>query len=221
MIKIFEKPKNKKNNSKLKKQNSGDGKANSVGLMSGIMVFKPFHPTPVYSKLFRYKIPTAIVGQVVTMNNIFAAWVVAQSTTVGRALISTMRIRRVTAIATALSATVDEELYIRDASLYGPVDPVDSTSTGQGNAIATWKPKAKSLAGDWFQYTTGASCFQYSLPAGATLEIDIDFVVSGAAGTALTTTYTLAGATTGTWYSMGLDGSAGSIYYSAIGMNNA
>jgi len=193
----------------------------STGFMSGILVFKPFHPTPVYQKKFRYKIPTAIVGQVVSMNNIFAAWVVAQSSVLGRALITAMRIRRVIAIATALSATVDEELYIRDASLYGPVDPVDSTSTGQGNAIATWEPKPKSLAADWFQYTTGASCFQYSLPAGTTLEVDVDFVVSGAAGTGVTTSYTLVGATTGTFYSMGLDGSPGSIYYSAIGMNNA
>jgi len=186
----------------------------------GTMVFKPFHPTPIYSHKFRYKIASAIVGQTVTQANIFACYVLATSAANSRSIIGNMRIKKVTAIATGLSATTIDELYIRDANQQGLVDPIDASSTGQGNAIATWKPNRKSLSADWFNFGTGGSLFTMSLPAGATLELDVDMVLGGAAGTISGGSYT-GTYTTGYMYSMGLDGSAGSIYYQALGMNQA
>lgn len=191
----------------------------SVKTASGTLVFAPFHPTPIFRKLFRWKIPTAIVGQTVTQANVFASWVMATGSTSGRSIMSNMRIRRMTAICTGLSANVEDEIYIRDANAQGLVDPVDSTSSGQGNTIATWKPNPKSLAGDWFNFNTGGSLVIMSLPSGTTLEVEIDFVIGGAAGTISSAVYTMVGATAGFLYQMGLDGSAGSIYYTAIGMN--
>jgi len=191
----------------------------SVKVAQGTLVFAPFHPTPIYRKLFRWKIATSIVGQTVTQANVFAAWVMATGATSVRSLMANMRIRRLTAIATGLSAVVEDEIYIRDANAQGLVDPVDSTSTGQGNTMATWKPNNKSLASDWFNFNTGGSLVIMSLPSGSTLEAEIEFVIGGAAGTISSATYTVAGASAGFIYQMGLDGAPGSIFYTAIGMN--
>jgi len=184
------------------------------------LILKPFHPTPKFRKIFRWKITTAIVGQTVTQANIFAAWVLATSAGAVRSLMASMKILSVKAIATGFSATSIDELYIRDANQQGVVDPVDSTSTGEGNTLVQWKPDPKSLTSDWFNFGTGGSCFTLSVPVGAILELDCEYVNPGAAGTGATATYA-ATVTTGIGYSMGLDGSAGSIYYAAIGMNQA
>jgi len=191
----------------------------SVKTATGTLVFAPFHPTPIYRKLFRWKINTAIVGQTVTQANVFASWVMATGATSVRSLMANMRIRRLTAIATGLSANVEDEIYIRDANSQGLVDPVDSTSSGQGNTIATWKPNPKSLVGDWFNFNTGGSLVIMSLPSGTTLEAEFDFVFGGAAGTISSAVYTVAGANAGFMYQMGLDAAPGSIFYTAIGMN--
>jgi len=203
------------------KKNHKNSRRNGTSkIQSGYQLFKPFHPTPIYHKLFRYKIGSAIVGQTVTQANIFASWVMAVSSIAARSIMGNMRIRYVKAIATGLSATTIDELYIRDANQQGLVDPIDSSSTGQGNAIVVWKPNKKSLTSDWFNYGTGGSLFTMSLPAGTTLELSADFVLGGAAGTTSGNTYA-ATVTLGQLYSMGLDGSAGSIYYQALGMNQA
>jgi len=206
-----------KHNKKSKSKGQISGKS-SVKTMLGNKIFTPFHPTPIMRKIFRYKIGSAIVGQTVTQANIFAAWVLAVSATNVRSIMANMRIRKVTAIATGLSSTTIDELYIRDANQQGLVDPIDSTSTGQGNAVATWKPNSKSLSSDWFNFGTGGNLFTLSIPAGSTLELDVDMVLGGAAGTTAQQVYTST-VTLGIMYSMGIDGAAGSIYYQAIGMN--
>jgi len=213
-----------KNNSKTKKApKKNEGYAargySSVKTSSGVLVFSPFHPTPIFTKLFRWKIATAIVGVTVTQANVFASWVLATGATSVRSIMSNMRIRRLTAICTGLSANVEDEIYIRDANAQGLVDPIDSTSSGQGNTIATWKPNSKSLASDWFNFNTGGSLVIMSLPSGTTLEAEFDFVIGGAAGTISSAVYTVAGATAGFLYQMGLDAAPGSIFYTAIGMN--
>jgi len=206
---------------KAQKKNEGyvpRGKS-SVNTSSGVLVFSPFHPTPIFRKLFRWKIATAIVGVTVTQANVFAAWVLATGASSVRSIMGNMRIRRLTAICTGLSANVEDEIYIRDANAQGLVDPIDSTSSGQGNTIATWKPNSKSLASDWFNFNTGGSLVIMSLPSGTTLEAEFDFVIGGAAGTISSASYTVAGAVAGFLYQMGLDASPGSIFYTAIGMN--
>jgi len=191
----------------------------SVKTSSGVLVFSPFHPTPIFTKLFRWKIATAIVGVTVTQANVFASWVLATGATSVRSIMANMRVRLLTAICTGLSANVEDEIYIRDANAQGLVDPIDSTSSGQGNTIATWKPNSKSLASDWFNFNTGGSLVIMSLPSGTTLEAEFDFVIGGAAGTISSASYTVAGAVAGFLYQMGLDASPGSIFYTAIGMN--
>jgi len=191
----------------------------TVHVSSGTLVFSPFHPTPIFSKIFRWKIATAIVGTTITQANVFAAWVMATGATSVRSIMANMRIKRLTAICTGLSANVEDEIYIRDANAQGLVDPIDSTSSGQGNTIATWKPNSKSLASDWFNFNTGGSLVIMSLPSGTTLEAEFDFVIGGAAGTISSAVYTVAGASAGFLYQMGLDASPGSIFYTAIGMN--
>jgi len=188
--------------------------------VSGVLVLPTFHPTPIYSKIFRYKVGTAIVGQNITQANIFAMWVMAITTTVSRSVMASMRVKHIRAIATGLSATTTDELYIRDDNINGMIDPVDQSSTGQGNAIVTWKPHKTSLSALGFQSSTGNAVCILSVPAGATIEFAVDFTLSGFAGAGLTATYTSA-YTAGVMYSMGPDGASGSIYYAAIGMNQA
>jgi len=147
-------------------------------------------------------------------------WVLAISSTQGRSIIANFRIKKIIAIATGLSSTSTDELFIRDANAQGIVDPIDASSTGQGNALVVWKPNKNSLCADWFNYNTGGSLVILSVPSGATIEFDMDFVLSGAAGTISGASYT-ATLTQGYMYSMGPDGAAGSIYYQALGMNQA
>jgi len=209
-----------KQNSNKKKPNR-QKRSSTVGkVRSGLSVFKPFHPTPVYRKLFRYKVGSAIVGQNITQNNIFAMWVCAQTVASARSIMNCMKIHSIRAIATGLSSTVTDELYIRDDNINGPVDPIDASSTGQGNAVVEWRPRKKSLGDDWFQSSTGTAICILSIPAGATIEFDVSFVINGAAGTGLTAQYTST-FVAGDFYSMGPDGAAGSIFYQSIGMNQA
>jgi len=209
------------NKSSNKKKSNRSKQSSTIGkVRSGLSVFKPFHPTPVYRKLFRYKVGSAIVGQNITQNNIFAMWVCAQTVASARSIMNCMKVHSIRAIATGLSATTTDELYIRDDNINGLVDPVDATSTGQGNAVVEWKPKKDSLGHDWFQSSTGSAICILSIPVGATIEFDVSFVINGASGTGLTAQYTST-YVAGDFYSMGPDGAAGSIFYQAIGMNQA
>jgi len=200
------------------------GKANlypKSELMLNTLELKPFHPVPIYKKKFRYKIATAVVGQTVTCQNIFAAWVQASTTTSARSIIGNMRIRHVAIVG---NTTGFEELYCRDANQQGYVDSVDSTNVN-GNTSVIWRPKPKSLSSDWFNFgtysgNTPASLFTFSAPVNSILELAVDFVLSGAAGSIGGQVYTST-FTAGVSYSMGLDGAPGSIYYTAIGMNSA
>jgi len=208
---------NKNNN----KKSARSGRGSTTGkVMSGMSVFLPFHPTPIFHKLFRYKVGSAIVGQVITQANIFAMWVCAQTTTTARSIMACMKVNAIRAIASGDSATVTDECYIRDNNINGSVDPIDATSTGQGNAVVKWRPKPKSIGSDFFLSSTGTAVCVLSIPSGATLEFDVSFSILGAAGTGLGPQFTSV-FIAGTLYSMGPDGAAGSIFYQAIGMNQA
>lgn len=209
-----------KTNKNKNKKNSKKWGVSNKGLELGTLIFKPFHPTPIQSHCFRFKIGSSITGLTILQSNIFAMYVLAISGTTARSIMSSMRIKYFRAIATGFSTSVIDELYIRDANAQGLVDPIDSTSTGQGNAHVLWRPNKKSLSSDWFNFNTGGSICIMSLPAGTTLEVCVDFVLGGAAGTISGASYTSV-YTTGFMYSMGLDGAAGSINYQAIGMNQA
>jgi len=208
----------------FRKKNKGGNRKGTVPkseLMLNTYELKPFHPTPKMIHTFRYQISTAITGQTVTCVNIFAAWVLAISSSALKSIIGNMRIIHVAA--TAATSTFDQ-LFIRDANQQGVVDPVDSTSiTGVTNVM--WKPNSKSLASDWFNYNTqsgssAASLFTMSLPVNAILELKCQIVLGGAAGTISGANYTGI-VTQGYMYSMGLDGAPASIYYTPLGMNAA
>jgi len=132
-----------------------------------------------------------------------------------------MRIKHVRIVG---ASSTFEELYIRDANQQGLVDPVDTSSvTGVANVL--WKPNKNSLTSDWFNFGTqsgssAASLFILSAPVNSIIELAVDCVLGGAAGTGSGASYTST-FTLGVMYSMGLDGAAGSIYYTPIGMNGA
>jgi len=204
------------------RKNSGKSLAVPASLMKlDTLQLAPFHPTPKQNHKFRYKVSTAITGQTVTAANIFAAWVLAISSTVARSIIGNMRIKNVKIVG---ATSTFEELYIRDANQQGYVDAVDATGN-QGITSAEWKPSPKSLSSEWFNFNTqsgssAASLFTLSAPVNSIIEVDTQIVLGGAAGTISGASYTGV-YTQGYMYSMGLDGAPGSIYYVALGMNGA
>jgi len=184
---------------------------------------KPFQPCPHQAHKFRYKIATVVTQQTVTAANIFASWVMATGTTNGRSIMQCMRIKHVLIVGTVAASF--EDMNCRDANQQGLVDQWDA-SNNNGTTGVMWKPSPKSLASDWFNFNTqsgsaASNLFLFSAPVNAILELSVDLVLNGSSSSISGASYTMVGATAGFCYSMGLDGSAGSIYYSAIGMNNA
>jgi len=216
--------KNHKNHGKSEKKTSGfKHVVPREQLTLNTYELKPFKPALQVVHKFRYKIATLVTQQTVTAPNIFACLVMATGASNGRSLIQSMRIKHVAIVGTVAASF--EDMNIRDANQQGVVDQWDA-SNNNGTTNVFWKPSPKSLSADWFNFNTdsgtaAANLFLYSAPVNAILELCVDCVMNGTSSSISGASYTLAGATAGFCYSMGLDGSAGSIYYSAIGMNNA
>jgi len=213
-----------KKNHKSGKRKGGNGGFSPPGLMQlNTKELKPFKPSPILSHKFRYKIPTLVTQQTVTAANIFAAMVLATGATNGRAVFQSMRIKHFLIVGSVAASF--EDMNCRDANQQGVVDQWDA-SNNNGTTSVFWKPSKKSLSSDWFNFNTqsgssGANLFLYSAPVNAIVELAVDAVLNGTSSSISGASYTMVGATAGFMYSMGLDGSPGSIFYSAIGMNNA
>jgi len=213
--------------SKQKRSNRKSGKNSGsvphTKMMLNTFELKPFQPVPKMTHKFRYKIATLVTQQTVTAANIFASWVLATGSTNGRSIMQCMRIKHVAIVGTVAASF--EDMNCRDANQQGLVDQWDA-SNNNGTTSVIWKPNKKSLAADWFNFNTqsgssASNLFLYSAPVNAILELCVEIILNGSSSSISGASYTMVGATAGFSYSMGLDGSAGSIYYSAIGMNNA
>jgi len=180
---------------------------------------KQFTPVQVINKKFRWKVVTALIGYTISQANLFSCWGMATSSTVLRSLIQTMKVKSVCVMTNSDSSTTDYELYIRSANNIGPQKVVDAVQLGTNTVLLQWKPPKEGLDGDYFNFGGGTNVVIMSAPVNAIIEIDLVLQLGGNAGTAASSTFTMAGATTGTLYSMGFDGLAtSSSSVIAIGM---
>lgn len=161
---------------------------------------------PVRSKTSRFKVNSALSNDTFTVEDLVASVVgiYATGSTTSNHLCVAMRLRKIKLWFTATSVGANTEAIIdwnvsTNESLYSPNSSISrSTMSSAEYAYLCASPPKDSLADLWQRSTTTFTLVSLSAPAGAIIDITVDYVLNDS--DAAISGPALSGATSGTIY---------------------
>jgi len=188
--------------------------------IGGNPVFKPFSPDYLVKHRARWYANTNITKLVVTQAELFAALVVAATSTTVYPIFDALKIKRINiVIPTGSGGLFLTEAKFEWANTVGPSKMTDAVALNTENALISVRPDKLSDDSHWFQQGSSQNAFVLTLPVNSMIEVDFSGVIKGTDDSSPGTPITVLAATVGRFYQMSLEGSAiAAAKFNSVGM---